>query len=130
MRENKFRATVIRHSGHTFFEIFTFDEINRGCLEMFCNANHVAFKDVIIGQFTGSKDKNCKEIYDDDRCNVLLSTGKTVKATVVEIDGCFELKFDEYIIINERNTKRDYLKCHTCNYSVEVIGTIHDGVTE
>jgi hypothetical protein len=79
-----------------------------------------------VGQFTGLPDNGRQEICESDRCSVIMSSGTIVTATVVFIDGCFELAFDKFVLINGRNTRRDYLKCHTCNHVVKIIGTIHD----
>lgn len=81
---------------------------------------------VDLMQFAGLKDKNGKEIYEGDRCNVLFANGEKHKAEVVFIDGCFELNFYYPIVIGGHYNDRGYLKCSTVNHAVEVIGNIYE----
>ena len=82
-------------------------------------------QDVIVMQFTGMRDRNGREIYEGDLCAVLFGNGKTHKAVVAFIDGCFELNFYYPVVIGRHYNDRDYLKCSTVNHAAEVIGNIY-----
>jgi hypothetical protein len=77
-------------------------------------------------QFTGLLDRNGKEIYEGDRCNVQFADGTINRAEVVFEDGCFNLHFYRPVMIGQYRNVRDYLKCWTVNHAVEVIGNIYD----
>jgi hypothetical protein len=78
-----------------------------------------------IGEWTGLLDRNGKEIFEGDRCNVQFADGTINRAEVVFEDGCFNLHFYRPVMIGQYQNVRDYLKCWTVNHAVEVIGNIY-----
>jgi len=122
MREILFRGKFIKTStwvyGH-FVEsegvcfIYSKNENNRWMV-------HEVIPDS-VGQATWFMDKKNVHIFEKDKCDVVLASGRHVHAFVVFVDGCFELHFVSPIEINHQYNDRDYLKCHTINHAVEVI---------
>lgn len=128
MREIKFRAWDINEKKYYYGVENQYDGepvpswsmLENDCFGSICKSNLF-----IVEQFTGLRDKNGKEIYEGDRCNILTSSGEYAIAHVVYCDGCFELWFIHPIVIADRYETRDYLKCSVVNHTVEVIGNIH-----
>ena len=125
MREIKFRAWCEKKKHMSppkslqqeISEWFESGHCGHGLLSS--NIGHLEYE-----QYTGLKDKNGKEIYENDICNVKLADGRTVMADIKMTDGCWELDF--MFPIGRYGQDRDYLKCHTVNHAVEIIGNIHE----
>jgi uncharacterized phage protein (TIGR01671 family) len=110
-REIKFRAWIPeeKRMEHLEFHITAYGETIS-----FGHEKH----DWIIMQFTGLHDRNGKEIYEGDICKLYNSMGLYFIVEVRIVDGCAEIYVSEL-------KQRDYLKCYTVNYAVDVIGNIY-----
>ena len=128
MREIKFRAwdkkcIEVYGTGMSYGEHEYFDDMLAFRFNHFESDNP---SEIIYEQFTGLCDKNGREVYEGDICNVLSPDGLNTHSVVVFVDGCFELHFISPVVIRGAYNDRDYLKCHTVNHAVEVIGNIHE----
>ena len=80
---------------------------------------YIYFTDCILMQFTGLKDKNDKEIYEDD----ILKTKGIIKGEVVFRTGCFRI---DYFDIQNFDSYSDYLWFFKHKFKIEVVGNKHE----
>ena len=112
MREIKFRYTCKRENGHTFFRIFTLEQIESGEVRQWWELNFIG-KDGELhkDQYIGLLDKNGKEIYEGDLLNGL---HHNYPVTYFSAEARFEATLKECYI-------------PTCDwYRYEVIGNIYE----
>ena len=123
MREIKFRAW----DGERYLYLENADfEISYCGVQLYAEFGGSRIIECDLEQFTGMRDKNGKEIYEGDQCNVVTADGRVTHAHVVFIDGCFDLNFISPVVIGGKYHTSDYLKCSVVNHAIEVIGNIHE----
>jgi len=71
-----------------------------------------------VGQFTGLKDKNGKEIYGGDIVQRLGDNGYVSKGVIEHYRSAFRIRGDD--------NSYDYLHDHVPEHQLEVIGNVHD----
>ena len=118
MREIKFRAVYKGNLLDRVFKPFDlYDELTKPC-------NHDEaeyFRDgLVFEQFTGLKDKNCKEIYEGDICRIVRYNGELQTVGDIFFDkGAFRIT-NGYAVADTDSLGR--FKADI----VEVIGNIHE----
>ena len=124
MREIKFRY-VVQHeeTGYITSEIFTYDEIEVGCVNNWL-ASIPRYFVVSKDQYSGLHDKNGKEIYKSNICRIF-GFGKAFRQEVVYQNGAFGycvehqgfISFAENHNFHWENGKSEH---------IEVIGNIYE----
>ena len=116
MREIKFRGKRIDNGEWVYGQYYNLDNTSDWIIDTFQDScgnqdfNHVQINPKTLGQYTGLKDKNGKEIYEGD---------KDLKDRIVILkDGCFWLH-DKY-----RGDQFLYAVCK----NIEIIGNIHEEI--
>lgn len=125
MREIKFRGKCL-DNGEWVYGFYRQYPIYKSCGTCIDHLNHFIDTDgrsefidpATVGQYTGLKDKNGKEIYEGDSVNVWFGSDSVTMQVIFEIGG-WKIKeaFDETL-----HDLSYYVECD----DVEIIGNIHD----
>lgn len=136
MREIKFRAKRVDKEEFAFGDLLTGMGYKKG---KFFILPHLSYypsdcysvdgyevKPETIGQYTGLKDKNGKEIYEGDI--VLTPFVDPIFGDMVGEDLCVkrQVKFNDGSFVVNEGGGFIYLECFTRNNHVEICGNIHD----
>jgi len=121
MREIKFRAWIKEDKKMENVKTMDFTDKTIRCLKKneFINAyllRRVSFDDVELMQYTGLKDKNGKEIYEND----LISCNKYKNIVVFFENGCFKVKYSKNDTTNVTCTLDTFLEKYKCKISGNV----------
>ena len=121
MREIKFRAWIKEDKKMENVKTMDFTDKTIRCLKKneFINAyllRRVSFDDVELMQYTGLKDKNGKEIYEND----LISCNKYKNIDVFFENGCFKVKYSKNDTTNVTCTLDTFLEKYKCKISGNV----------
>jgi len=121
MREIKFRAWIKEDKKMENVKTMGFTDKTIRCLKKneFINAyllRRVSFDDVELMQYTGLKDKNGKEIYEND----LISCNKYKNIVVFFENGCFKVKYSKNDTTNVTCTLDTFLEKYKCKISGNV----------
>ena len=118
MREIKFRAWLKEDKKMENVKTMDFTDKTIRCLKKneFINAyllRRVSFDDVELMQYTGVKDKNGKEIYEND----LISCNKYKNIVVFFENGCFKVKYLRNSTTTITCTLNSFLEKYKCKIS-------------
>lgn len=128
MREIKFRGKRISN-GKWLYGDLMHDTVG-GCyiFPIDCAAlyKEYAILPETIGQYTGLKDKNDKEIYEGDI--VLTPFVDPIFGDMVGEDSCEkrQVKFNDGSFVVDEGDGFIYVECFTRNNHIEICGNIHD----
>ena len=124
MRKIKFRAWLKEDKKMVNVETMDFTDKSIQYLEKseFINAyllRRVSFDDVKLMQYTGIKDKNGKEIYEND----LISCNKHKNIVVFFEGGCFKVKYLRNSTTTITCTLNSFLEKYKCKISGNIYET-------
>ena len=117
MREIKFRGKDIKNNKWRYGDFIRYSEVKSTIIENLLDTEEWYDVDSkTIGQYTGLKDKNGKEIYEGDIVKIIYKE-KDIGKVIYEHNG---------FTIDVMNMNRTYGRVSFVNNFMEVIGNIHD----
>ena len=118
MREIKFRGKDIKNNKWRYGDFIRYSEVKSTIIENLLDTKEWYDVDSkTLGQYTGLKDKNEKEIYEGDIVKTVCKGEKDIGKVIYEYNG---------FTIDVMNMNRYYGRVHLLESFVEVIGNIHD----